>query len=581
MKIKHAAGRVYRSLGSQVRAFVTGLGGQWSGSLATRVVAVVIAVGLVTAVVGSAIVVTEVRSRLFDRSVAALVDQYSTTATQAQYSLDSMNAATAGQIQQYANDLVAGQYDPVQNVYGGALLRTPGQSGTSFTIAEPVTQSTVQIRDLITTDLRKAVRGADGSTFWQSVGLVDSGHTTPGIIVGSTLRLGGAGNYEFYSVYSLESQETILSMVSRILTLAQAVMLVIIAIAVLIVVRYVVRPVRQASQNAQRLAAGAFDVHMNDDGEDELAQLGRSFNQMADSLRDQIAELERLSNVQRDFVSAVSHELRTPVTTIRMAGQLIYDKRAELPSALKRSAELQHNQLINLDVMLADLLEISRFDAGAMTLHTSQANLVDIVVRVVNNARPLADDNGVEVTGSQQGDTTAEIEPRRVERIVRNLVVNALEHAEGGHVHIRVVGGATAVAVEVSDNGIGLSEEQAAHVFDRFWRADESRVRKSGGTGLGLTIAREDALLHGGRLQAIGELGVGATFLLTLPRTQQKHWTAPLELHVGADVGLDPADVPIDFRPPSPPTGEIPKIPAPVSPTPEAPAGNPEGGNHA
>ena len=92
------------------------------------------------------------------------------------------------------------------------------------------------------------------------------------------------------------------------------------------------------------------------------------------------------------------------------------------------------------------------------------------------------------------------------------------------------------MAVEVSDRGIGLTEEQAAHVFDRFWRADTARVRKSGGTGLGLTIAREDALLHGGRLQCVGREGVGATFLLTIPRDAGETWTSPIQLRVAAAV---------------------------------------------
>ena len=151
--------------------------------------------------------------------------------------------------------------------------------------------------------------------------------------------------------------------------------------------------------------------------------------------------------------------------------------------------------------MLSDLLEISRFDAGAMVLATEKADLLGIVRAVVESQQILAESNGVTVIIRSDGDPTAKVEPRRIERIIRNLVVNALEHAEGKPVLIRVVGAEDAVAVEVSDAGVGLTEEQATHVFDRFWRADSSRVRKSGGTGLGLTIAREDAMLHGGRLQ--------------------------------------------------------------------------------
>ncbi len=269
-------------------------------------------------------------------------------------------------------------------------------------------------------------------------------------------------------------------------------------------------------------------------GDDELAHLAESFNQMAESLSDQFNRLERVSGVQQEFVSAVSHELRTPVTTIRMAGQLIYDKRDELPPGLRRSAELQHDQLINLDTTLSDLLEISRFDAGAMSLATEKADIMEIVERVVDSQAVLAESNGVDVVVVRDGDSTAKVEPRRIERIIRNLLVNALEHAEGNPVRVEVVGSDDAIAVEVSDRGVGLSPEQAEHVFDRFWRADTARVRKSGGTGLGLTIAREDALLHGGKLQCIGEEGVGATFLLSLPREPGEPWLPPLPLRVAA-----------------------------------------------
>ena len=327
-----------------------------------------------------------------------------------------------------------------------------------------------------------------------------------------------------------------IQLMTNVLTVGAIVLLLFIAIATGFVVRMVLQPVREASKNARLLSEGGFDARMAIKGEDELAQLARSFNQMASSLSDQFEQLDRMSKVQQEFVSAVSHELRSPVTTIRMAGELIYDKRGDLPPALRRSTELQHDQLINLDMMLSDLLEISRFDAGAMSLATEPADLLDIARQVVASQQPLAEANEVEVVIESRGETTAKVEPRRIERIIRNLVVNALEHAEARPVRILVVGGETAVAVEVSDRGIGLTEEQAAHVFDRFWRADTARVRKSGGTGLGLTIAREDALLHGGRLQCVGREGVGATFLLTIPRDAGETWTSPIQLRVAAAV---------------------------------------------
>ncbi|MGV9195582.1 MtrAB system histidine kinase MtrB, partial [Arcanobacterium canis] len=344
------------------------------------------------------------------------------------------------------------------------------------------------------------------------------------------LTIPSAGQYELYAAYSLSSQESLIRSTFRALTFSVVALIVLLAFVSWLIMRLVLRPVQEASASAHQLAEGEFEARMEVRGTDELAQLARSFNQMASSLEDQFTKMERMSKVQTDFVSAVSHELRSPVTTIRMAGQLIFDKREELSPALRRSAELQHDQLKNLEMMLSDLLEISRYDAGGTSLATKPTDVGELARTVIELADPLAQDNGVTVSISVEGNPEAEIEPRRIERILRNLVVNALEHAEGNPVSVRIVGNDTAVAAEVMDWGIGLDDEQAAHVFDRFWRADSSRVRKTGGTGLGLTIAKEDALIHGGTLEATGVMGVGSTFLLTIPKTPHTPFIAPIDL---------------------------------------------------
>ncbi|MCF2705915.1 HAMP domain-containing protein [Arcanobacterium haemolyticum] len=498
--------------------------------------------GMVSMLVAASVIVSQIRSQLFDRAVTTVIDQYESARESAQSQFDSASSPTAGQMQQIAASMIVTLNDPVRSIVGAALLRTPGQPDTSFHIVEPFTQSATQIRTLISSELREAVPGSE-SVHWQSVSLPAEGREgEPGIIVGAPLTVPGAGNYELYVAFSLANQESVIQLVGGTLAAGAFILVLLLALITWIVVGLVLKPVQEASRNAQHLAEGGFEARMVVRGEDELAQLAQSFNQMAESLADQFERLERMSKVQQEFVSAVSHELRTPVTTIRMAGQLIYDKREELPSAVKRSAELQHDQLINLDTTLSDLLEISRFDAGAMSLATEETPVVDIVTRAVAAQELLAQANGVEVHLNVVGDTHAKVEPRRIERIVRNLVVNALEHADGKDVVIVVAGGESGVAVEVSDHGVGLTPEQAAHVFDRFWRADTARVRKSGGTGLGLTIAREDALLHGGKLQCAGELGVGSTFLLTLPKEPGNKFVSPLPLRVAAAEELWPGE---------------------------------------
>lgn len=519
----------------QFRNRLESLGMWWRSSLTVRVVSLVMAAGVVAMLAAGTVIVSQVRTQLFEREVTTAVDLFDASLSNAQATFDSLASPTAAQIQDEANTIVRAQYDPIRAVMGATMLRAPDQADSSLSILEPYTDSPLEIRTLITDEMREAVRGSD-SIQWQSVALPNSsGPSSPGIVVGATVNVQGAGTYEYYVAYSFEQQEGTVRLVTGILTAGAVVLVLLLALITWLVVGMVLRPVQEASRNAQRLADGAFDARMVVRGDDELAHLAESFNQMAESISDQVGRLERMSAVQQQFVSAVSHELRSPVTTIRMAGQLIYDKREELPPALRRSAELQHGQLINLDTMLSDLLEISRFDAGAMVLATERADLAKIVHSVVESQEPLAESNGVSVHIRTDGDTTASVEPRRIERIIRNLVVNALEHAESRPVLIRVIGGTSAVAVEVSDHGVGLNSEQASHVFDRFWRADTSRVRKSGGTGLGLTIAREDAMLHGGRLQCAGELGVGATLLLTLPREPRVKITSPVTLRVAAE----------------------------------------------
>jgi two-component system sensor histidine kinase MtrB len=253
-------------------------------------------------------------------------------------------------------------------------------------------------------------------------------------------------------------------------------------------------------------------------GEDDLARLGRAFNEMAEGLERQINQLEELSRVQRRFVADVSHELRTPLTTVRMASELIYEARGGFEPTLGRSAELLNNQLDRFEALLGDLLEISRFDAGAAVLDVEAVDARGVVNRVTEILAPLAERKGSVLRLDLPAEpAVAEIDSRRVERIVRNLVANALEHGEGRPVDVTVRTDGEAVAISVRDHGVGLRDSEAAMVFNRFWRADPARARTTGGTGLGLSIALEDAHLHGGRLEVWGRRGRGAHFLLTLP----------------------------------------------------------------
>ncbi len=342
----------------------------------------------------------------------------------------------------------------------------------------------------------------------------------PGIVVGSQVKLPADGaTYTLYYLFPLNEEQETLALVTRALLTAAVLLLVLVAGMTWLVTRQVVTPIRMARQVAERLAAGQLQERLRVSGEDDLARLATSFNQMATNLQRQIRQLEELSRVQRRFVSDVSHELRTPLTTVRMAGDVLHDARGAFDPTTSRAAELLQTELDRFETLLVDLLEISRFDAGAAVLDSDDVNLVDVAHRVVEMTRALAEQRGTRVVvRAPDHPCLAEADVRRVERIVRNLVTNAIDHAETGDIVVHVAGDDQSAAIAVRDYGVGLAPGESAMVFNRFWRADPARARTSGGTGLGLSISLEDTHLHGGWLQAWGRPGQGAQFRLTLPR---------------------------------------------------------------
>jgi two-component system sensor histidine kinase MtrB len=252
---------------------------------------------------------------------------------------------------------------------------------------------------------------------------------------------------------------------------------------------------------------------------DELGRLAQSFNHMAGSLQEQITRLEELSRLQQRFVSDVSHELRTPLTTVRMAADLLHDQSDRMDPESRRASELMQSELDRFESLLSDLLEISRIDAGAAALDLEEVDLRDVTASVCDGLTALAGDVGTElVVDVGEVAATAVLDPRRIARVLRNLVANAIEHSEGRPVVVRVGANPDAVAVTVRDHGVGLEPEQVRLVFNRFWRADPARARTTGGSGLGLAISLEDARGHGGELAAWGLPGEGSCFRLTLPR---------------------------------------------------------------
>ncbi|MDK9498737.1 MtrAB system histidine kinase MtrB [Streptomyces katrae] len=388
--------------------------------------------------------------------------------------------------------------------------------------------------------LRRSVNHGTGTfkTFWQIRYTAGAGEKPPepALVIGKRLTDINGDPYDLYYLFPLTQEEESLNLVKVTIATAGVFVVVLLGAIAWLVVRQVVTPVRMAAGIAERLSAGRLQERMKVTGEDDIARLGEAFNKMAQNLQLKIQQLEDLSRLQRRFVSDVSHELRTPLTTVRMAADVIHDARADFDPVTARSAELLAGQLDRFESLLSDLLEISRFDAGAADLQAEPIDLRDVVRRVIDGAEPLAEHKGtrIRVLGDTQP-VIAEADARRVERVLRNLVVNAVEHGEGRDVVVRLASAGGAVAVAVRDYGVGLKPGEATRVFNRFWRADPARARTTGGTGLGLSIAVEDARLHGGWLQAWGEPGGGSQFRLTLPRTADE----PLR---GSPIPLEPED---------------------------------------
>jgi len=530
---------LWRRVRRRARATARRVVWRWRSSMQLRVVTSALVVGVLTVGALGAYLTDAMRDGLYERRADEVDLESAQSTQQARNTLDASPAANATEAQSLLFDL----FSMLQST-GSSRDVFLWQAGGSSTVGFLDLSTNPQLTDLVTPEMRAATVSADGEQYLQSVAIpVDPADpdspVVPGIVVGSTVEVPVAGTWELYYLYDLRADQETLRFLQSVLLVGALVLLALLVGITALVTRQAVLPVRQAATVAERLADGRLDERLPVKGHDEMASLAHSFNEMAQGLQEQIGRMEELSMLQRRFVSDVSHELRTPLTTIRMASEVLYSSREDFDPVSRRSTELLQAQLDRFEDLLADLLEISRFDAGAAVLDAERRDLRDVVNAAVDHAAPLAERKGVWLS-VHLGDepVTADIDPRRVERIVRNLVVNAIEHAEERPVEITVEGDGHAVAIAVRDHGVGMTPDEVQHVFDRFWRADPARARTTGGTGLGLAISLEDAHLHGGWLEAWGRPGRGASFRLTLPRRAGiRLQSSPLPLVAEAAVG--------------------------------------------
>jgi two-component system sensor histidine kinase MtrB len=487
----------------------------WRRSLRLRVVALTLALSaVVMALLGVFLLDRVGHGLLADKRRAALGD-VSSGLSYARGQLDSAARGDPGSVDALVETITTelGRRGSPSGLFDVAVLPSNGSSEGYRT--EPLDTSDIP------SQLRREVRGgAEAETY---ADVRRSGKVERALIIGAPLSA-AVGGYEVYYVFPLSTEEQTLDLVRRVILLGGAGLIGLLAAVVWLVSRQVVNPVRMASRIAERFAAGHLEERMQVRGDDEIARLAASFNDMAGALQRQIDQLEELSRAQRRFTADVSHELRTPLATIRMAADVLYESRAEFPPAMARSAEILTGQLERFERLLSDLLEISRYDARAAVLDPDTVDLVALIRSVAEEFGATAARAGTSIdveidpASAADGMLLAEVDPRRVSRVLRNLLANAIDYADGSPVELRMAASPDTVAIRVRDHGIGLRPSERERVFDRFWRADPSRSRATGGTGLGLSIALEDARLHGGELVVWGREGEGASFRLLLPR---------------------------------------------------------------
>ncbi len=277
------------------------------------------------------------------------------------------------------------------------------------------------------------------------------------------------------------------------------------------------------NQGAQALAEGDLESRVVVQGNDELAALAHEFNRMAAQLATAAAERERQETARRDLIAAVSHDLRTPLASLRGLTEAIADGLVDDPATLARYRTTMRGQIDHLSHLIDDLFEIARLDAHAAPLDRQRLNVSDLVSDTINALTPQATAKGVQLCGeTQPGAGAALLDPQRIERVLYNLISNALRHTPaGGTITVSVGPGSppeAQVRFAVADSGEGIAAEDLPHIFERFYRGEKSRNRATGGAGLGLAIARGIVEAHGGSIAAVSERGQGASFSFVIPR---------------------------------------------------------------
>ncbi len=372
------------------------------------------------------------------------------------------------------------------------VLRDDGRSAASNPAFDPV----------LPTVLRSSV--AAGRLAYQRLD-VDGRHL---LVVGARIRASAA---ELYVVYLEDAIHDDLARLGTTLLGGWGVVVVLAAGVGWLLARRTLEPVGRASAAARAVAEGLLATRLPVEGADEFGVWASSFNRMAAALETKIAALSEAQARERRFTADVAHELRTPVTALLAAASLLREDLWRLPEEVRRPAELLVADVARLRRLVDDLMEISRLDGGQEAIRVQRVDLRAVADAIIA-ARGWR--GRVAVDGA---DIAVATDPRRIERILSNLIANAVEHGQRD-VWVRIAATVSTACLQVSDRGPGIAPEHLGHLFDRFYKADPAR--SGAGSGLGLAIARENARLLGTEIEVRSEIGVGTEFRVRLPVTR-------------------------------------------------------------
>ena len=492
----------------------------WNKSLSLRIIATTFIVSTILVTIIGLILINRVSSGILTSKESSSITEASSAINEAQKVVTATDTGAG-----------APNISTVVDTAVTALAVRAGQSGlfdvlflASSDISKqglPERGTNLVAENSVSEDLRSRVEKTEKLLWaYTEINYLDD-RKIPGLVVAAPIKINNVGNYSLFLLFPLDEEEETIGII-RSSVLATGIFLIFgLLILVWYLTRSVLSPVRKTAEAAERLRMGLLNERVPVSGEDDLAKLAGSFNSMAASIQQQIGQLEQMSRMQKRFVSDVSHELRTPLTTVRMAADVLYESRDQYTGETARAAELLSTQIERFEILLSQLLEISRFDAGAADLSLNRVNIKDVIEKTADSLSNLLakQETPVVITGSAP---EIELDQRRIERVLRNLISNASEYGEGKPIEVEIGSDEDTIAVVVKDKGPGLKPGESSLVFNRFWRADPARARNTGGTGLGLAIALEDARLHSGWIDVWGSPGKGTMFRLTLPRIAHK-----------------------------------------------------------